>query len=206
MGPKKRDKVPIRRPHSSFKYVIPLGTTSSYAGMKKAIARRVRGGGYINDEDLEIMRIEEENREREREEEKRGQGEHEGDKGGTGVKSEVEVSGVSSNVKSELGVDGKASPDVKVSDADGSVDPTQKPERSEYSLASISSVSDSINRLRSTKRELFWLLKQVIQVEARRKREAKETITEGGPQVAKGGMGMGMGMGMGLGRGGGVDK
>ncbi|GMH49291.1 hypothetical protein TrRE_jg3642, partial [Triparma retinervis] len=43
---------------------------------------------------------------------------------------------------------------------------------------SILAVSDSVSQLKETKRDLFWLLKQVIQVEARRKREAKKTITE----------------------------
>ena len=81
MGPKKRDKVPIRRSHSSFKYMIPLGTTEQYENMKQAIKRRVEGKGYPH----ELKRLkQEEEEEKKRKKEKGEGGEGEDGKGGGG--------------------------------------------------------------------------------------------------------------------------
>ena len=44
MGPKKRDKVPVRRPQTSFSIAIPLGTSTLYSHMKAAIGRRMKNG------------------------------------------------------------------------------------------------------------------------------------------------------------------
>jgi len=180
MGPKKRDKVPIRRSHSSFKYMIPLGTTEQYENMKQAIKRRVEGKGYPH----ELKRLkQEEEEEKKRKKEKGEGGEGEDGKGGRGEKE---------------GEGGDKKEDVH---------PTLS---QKYNDEEVAKVEGEIVSLKNSKKDLFWLLKQVIQVEAKRKREAKKTITEGGPKPGTGGGGMGMGgraglgMGMGMGMGGGV--
>ena len=35
MGPKKRDKVPLKKAHSSFKYIVPFGSVEKHESMKK---------------------------------------------------------------------------------------------------------------------------------------------------------------------------
>ncbi|GMI16540.1 hypothetical protein TrLO_g10797 [Triparma laevis f. longispina] len=168
MGPKKRDKVPIRKPVSSFSYKLPLGTADKYSHLKKSISLRMSSGYPSSLPSPDEVR---ESQQKKLDELNKAREEKEGK-----VSDEV--------VKKE----------EKITSLEGM--------KERYNTLEINKINKEIEKLQSKKKEFFWLLKQVITVEAQRKRtETVKGKDEPKPKMGMGGIGMGGG-GMGVGLGG----
>eukprot|EP00518_Triparma_eleuthera_P004043 CAMPEP_0182465136 /NCGR_PEP_ID=MMETSP1319-20130603/9018_1 /TAXON_ID=172717 /ORGANISM="Bolidomonas pacifica, Strain RCC208" /LENGTH=174 /DNA_ID=CAMNT_0024664825 /DNA_START=280 /DNA_END=801 /DNA_ORIENTATION=+ len=171
MGPKKRDKVPIRRPISYFSYPIPLGTPAKYAHMKAAIGRRLASGngmprGLPSPEELR------EKAKREREKDEGG-----GGLGGDGGEGGGEEGSGGKNSKKKGGGAGK----------DEASATTLPDLESRYNSNEVARIQANVAKLSTKKKDFFWLLKQVITVEAQRKRtEVHENKGSGGTEGSAG--------------------
>ncbi|GMH66473.1 hypothetical protein TrVE_jg9743 [Triparma verrucosa] len=166
MGPKKRDKVPIRKPISSFNYSIPLGTSKTYSSLKNSISLRMSTGYPNSLPTPDQVREEQKKKLDQIKREKRKK---------NGDTTECDAEEDKEDKKEE-----------KITSLEGM--------KERYNEVTISKIKKEVSALQSKKKEFFWLLKQVITVEAQRKRtETVKSKQEQKPSMGSGSLGGSLG-------------
>ena len=154
MPPKKRDKVPVRRQHSTFKLNLPLPSKSMYDAMKKAVLRRANSGGYPEglppaDEQYESQKIESSETEQ-----RRAQLEEQ-------IKFQMSLKVVAEEKRAG------STQQQQQAEADALRNAQRQSEGDLYNDEEVRKIDSEVDTLNEQKKELYWLLKLVITEEAK---------------------------------------
>ena len=144
MPPKKRDKVPVRRQHNTFKLPIPLPTPSQYSAIKACIQRRAAAGGYPEGLPSADAQLKHQQREESLVLLQRSK-----------LLAQIEFQ---KGLKKEPVVQPPPSPPPPPPMPLPDLDPALNPE--------VQALDKAVDLANEEKKELFWLLKQVITQEA----------------------------------------